>query len=286
MAPGTFESIERGVASMPKRWGWNLASVYLPDRGAPYSAFGRIWNRIGRDDPRLTLPAEGLLSTRAGLTHRLDGMSCSGCHSRRSVAGFHLPGDADELRGGASAHLLSDLDWRKAYVEAVAEGRAPDDRRRLSDDGPPGFGRRCSLEGSPVSTFRCDAGFRCVEASGFQFGTCLPDEYRGPGPCSEAGEDCRAPSAWFPGGFLVHACEDGLPCAAVPMPADVRRGRDTVEPWACALRRADRVVVDRCEVQSDCREGYVCTDAEEAGVCRPAATVPGLRISGHRARLK
>jgi hypothetical protein len=251
----------------------------------PYYEFEAMWQRPGVLEA-ISLPAGGVVSTREGLTHRLVGMSCEGCHTARSVAGFHLPGEGDRLRGGVSAHLLSELPWRAAYVEALAQGREPVTQRKLHDDGPPGFGRSCSREGSPVATLRCDSGFECVAAPQYHFGVCLPEGYEGPAPCEAGGAGCRPPSAWFPAGFTVRPCEDGQPCAAVPTAADVRRCRGTVDPWVCATERATPAMVDRCEAQAGCRSGYACVDVEGEGGCLPVAVVPELRIMGHRARLR
>jgi hypothetical protein len=283
--PGVLESIERGTAAIRERWQWDVAHIDVGRDGAQHFEFEAMWERPGVLE-QISLPAEGVTSTRDGLTHRLVGMSCEGCHAARSVAGFHLPGAGDRLRGGASPHLLSELSWRAAYVEAVAQGRAPVVERRLPDDGPPGFGRSCSREGSPVATLRCDPGFECSEAPGYRFGVCLPKDYDGPAPCKRGEPGCHAPSAWFPAGFVARPCEDGQPCAAVPTPADARKCRWAADPWACAFERAMPVVVDRCEDQADCRSGYACVEGEGDGTCLPVAVVPELRVIGHRTRLR
>jgi len=283
--PGVLESIERGTATQPKHWRWDWALVDIDGSDARSSVFDAMWVRPGVID-EIALPPEGVTSTAAGLTHRLDGMTCQGCHAARSVAGFHLPGEGDGLRGGASAHLLSELPWRVAYVEAVAQGREPVTKRRLHDDGPSGFGRSCSRQGSPVATLACDPGFECAEAPGYRFGVCLPEGYDGPAPCERGEPMCHAPSPWFPAGFVARACEDGRSCAAVPTSADARKCRWAADPWACAFERATSVVVDRCAVQSDCRSGYACVEGEGDGTCLPVAVVPELRVIGHRTRLR
>lgn len=283
--PGVLESIERGTATILERWQWDVAHLVVGHDDDQSFEFEAMWERPGVLE-QISLPAEGVTSTRDGLTHRLIGMSCEGCHAARSVAGFHLPGAGDRLRGGASAHLRSELPWRVAYVEAVAQGREPVVERKLPNDGPPGFGRSCSRPGSPVATLRCDAGFSCIEAPGFRFGTCLPDGYQGPAPCERGEPLCRAPSPWFPAGFTARPCDEGQPCAVVPTPADARKCRWATDPWACAFERATPTMVDRCAAQSDCRSGYACVEREGEGSCLPVAVVPELRVLGHRARLR
>jgi hypothetical protein len=66
----------------------------------------------------------------------------------------------------------------------------------------------------------------------------------------------------------------------------VQRCHGNADPWACAGARAKPVVVDRCDDQAGCRDGYACAHADDGGVCLPVAAVPELRILGHAARLR
>lgn len=231
--------IERGAGIPPDgpdglhaRW----ATVSLPS-GWENSPFTGIWQRL--DPADFPLPKEGLLATGAGVQYRLDGMSCSGCHAVRSVAGFHLPGvgGSEQLVGGVSAHMLAELPWRARYVEALASGEAPDRKRNMHNEGSPGFGRHCSIESSPIESLVCDPGFVCAATSVGDFGVCLPENYEGPRPCERSGPQCGEPSAWFPGGFVRQACVDGQPCAPVPIPTDYAACRDADDPWTCAHQR-------------------------------------------------
>jgi len=63
-------------------------------------------------------PFEG----REAFVERARSLSCAGCHSTRSVDGFHVALES-------SAHLQDDSVWRRAYVEAIAEGREPNRTR-------------------------------------------------------------------------------------------------------------------------------------------------------------
>jgi hypothetical protein len=293
LTPEGLADIERGAGvPLPQpelRDRWATVNVPTDWHNEPYQS---IWQRV--EPESIGLPAAGLTSTPSGLRHRLDGMSCSGCHALRSVAGFHLPGEggSERLRGGASAHLLSELPWRERYVEALANGEAPVRTRKLHNDGPPGFGRHCSVAGSPIDSLTCDPGFSCVDAPRFGhfpifvFGVCLPDDYAGPGPCEQDSSSCRAPSPWFPGGFERHACVEGQPCAPVPVTTDFAACRETDDAWACAHERAKPTRVDGCTLQSDCRDGYACVDAAGSGVCLPVATLAEFRLIGHSSRLR
>jgi hypothetical protein len=293
LTPEGLADIERGAGTPMLLTGpgdrWASVDVPAGPQNQPYQS---IWQRI--DPEAMGLPTVGLTSTPNGLQHRLDGMSCTGCHALRSVAGFHLPGEggSERLLGGASAHLLSELPWRERYVEALANGEAPERTRKLHNDGPPGFGRHCSVAGSPIDSLACDPGFSCVDAPTFVpswlfvFGVCLPDDHEGPGPCEQDSSSCRAPSPWFPGGFERHACVDGQPCAPVPVTTDFAACRETDDAWACAHERAKPTRVDGCALQSDCRDGYACVDAAGSGVCLPFATLAEFRLIGHSSRLR
>lgn len=289
LTPERLADIERGAGLPPDgpdglhaEW----ATVSLPN-GWENSPFMGIWQRLEPDD--FPLPKEGLLATGDGVQHRLDGMSCSGCHAMRSVAGFHLPGagGSEQLLGGVSAHMLAELPWRARYVEALANGEAPDRTRNLHNDGPPGFGRHCSIERSPIDSLACDPGFVCAATNVGNFGVCLPEGYEGPSPCERSGPQCGAPSAWFPGGFVRKPCVEGHPCAPVPVTTDYAACRETDDPWACAHQQADQTRVDGCARQSDCRDGYACVAGSDgAGVCLPTTTLAEFRLIGHATRLR
>ena len=288
LTPESLAVIERGAGQLPlqtQEWAHVEANEFVS-----WDEYREMWRRFDANDEPTPLAAEGLTSTRAGVEFRLRGMSCTGCHATRSVAGFHLPGEgsSERLRGGASAHLLAELPWRERYVEALAAGREPERTRKLHDDGPGGFGRHCSVEGSPYPAHACDDGFECREVSGAEFGVCLPREYAGPGPCDERGASCQRPSPWFPGGFEWLGCTGGQPCARVPVTTDVSGCKDEADIWACAEQRADQTRVDGCEQQSDCRDGYVCVDGEggATGACLPSAALAEFRLLGHRTRLR
>lgn len=234
---------------------------------------------------RQTPPSFGPFASAEAASHRMETLTCSGCHRQRSVGGFHVPGEGGPsvLRGGLSAHLLSELPWRRAYVEAVAAGNEPDRVRKHPHAGPPGVGESCSTEASPVADLSCQPDHRCVPVVDADFGTCLPDAYDGAGPCDGAESDCLEPSTWFPGGMMARACDDTHPCAGVPTKTDVDACARDEDPWACVEGRAHERMVDACEDQAGCRDGYVCTTVANGGACVPAKGVAELRTRGHAA---
>lgn len=274
-----------------------LASVRDGTPSLSMSRYGRPWDvTVQTPSPQGSFLLEALRRNRSApsnlgpfasaeaASHRMETLTCSGCHRQRSVAGFHLPGEGgpSRLRGGMSAHLLSELPWRRAYVEAVAEGREPDRVRKHPHAGPPGFGESCSTQASPIADLSCQSDHRCVPVVGADFGTCLPESYEGAGPCDAADSACLEPSAWFPGGMTARACDDAHACVPVPMRADLEACARAEAPWACAEGRARRLGVDRCDDQADCRDGYVCVTVADAGEggCVPALGVAELRTRG------
>lgn len=312
--PKTMESTMLGVAAFPAptssgyvplakrlsvaRWTvFGLEGAYLQpyvapaldergggdERVGPFTAIFRpdaFADAVRADDP--------LLATPSALLHRLDGQSCSGCHRQRSIAGFHFPGAGGdgELRDGMSPHLRAQLEWREAYVAAVAAGEPPTMRRPLHNEGPAGFGAHCSTETSPVAGLECAPDFSCRAVAGFAFGTCLPSEYAGPEPCTTTGPDdgtCLGPPPVFPGGFRATPCPGKGPCASIPTVADLDACRRDDDPWQCAGKRAASLVVDACTTSSDCRDGYACV-GETNAVCMPAMLLPEYRLIGHAFR--
>ncbi len=228
-------------------------------------------------------PAVTPFASPEALAHRIDTLTCSGCHRRRSVAGFHLPGDGDGLRGGASAHLLSELPWRRAYVAAVAAGKVPERTRKVVNAGPEGENQICSLPGSPLPDLGCPEPYECRAQQGFEFGACLAAGDLPAGPCTSDDPSCLGPDPWFPAGFSSRACEGGHPCQPLPRAEDLARCLGAADPWACALARAQPARVDDCADQADCRDGLACVEAPgtDRGVCLPEAATPQLRTFGH-----
>lgn len=233
-----------------------------------------------------SLPAE--YPTVPALLHRLDGMTCGGCHARRSVGGFHLPGAGGEagLVQARSPHLQEQLRWRAAYVAALASGDEPNLTRPLHNAATrPEAGSHCSMESSPLGHLRCDEGLSCVSVAGSDFGTCWPGETPAGGPCSASSPHCDDPGPWFPGGHD----RSGELRATVPSPADLQACMSDADPWACAAKRAQPMAVVPCSESSSCRDGFACvaapqTSTSEVGsACVPVASLREFRLWGRSA---
>lgn len=101
-------------------------------KGASY----RKWDSLGDSDLlfyfKRQLPDDGDYSPFAdkqAFLERLGSLSCGGCHAARSIDGFHAT-------LGPSPHLQDEVEWRRDYVRAIAEGKEPN-RTRLSVFGEP-----------------------------------------------------------------------------------------------------------------------------------------------------
>lgn len=195
--------IDQGVYQLPEE--------FLAEKALSFSTFGsaRMANH-----PFATLFAPGdfaglsfeglqLLSSPAGLIARLDDGTCTGCHQGAATAGFHMIGH-DEPGGSpfnvvkvaVSPHLYAEDARRRAYLAALAEGRAPDTFRPLSiAPAPPWQGEAphasppaaptmaCLLPGKGSAPFRtgwsCGAGTSCQAVARnprlpVETGQCLP----------------------------------------------------------------------------------------------------------------
>jgi len=135
------------------------------------------------------------LPTPEGLLRRLDTISCPGCHQSRGIAGFHLLGvepkddTVDALEVPMSPHLHAELERRKPYVEALAAGKAPNERR-LSPEHTPldnGPGARCGLGDPSFAAWTCAAGLRCVNHFDSEVGECEPATGPSIGDACESG---------------------------------------------------------------------------------------------------
>ncbi len=111
--PAMREAIAQGTAT-------------TQDRGIRYPE----WDETGHDGfgrAASLLPEDGdyaPFEDKAAFLNRARSLTCGGCHDTRAVEGFHVA-------NGASAHLVDETAWRRAYVTAVAQGREPN-RVRLS----------------------------------------------------------------------------------------------------------------------------------------------------------
>lgn len=236
-----------------------------------------------RHFPEGSLPAE--YPTVPAFLHRLDGMTCTGCHARRSVGGFHLPGANGQagLVVARSPHLQEQLQWRAAYVTEVANGGQPERIRRVHNASVRATaGSHCSVASSPLPDLRCEPGLDCVATQGADFGTCWSSDAPAGGPCSESSARCDAPGPWFPGGHE----RSGTLAATVPSASDLLGCKGKDDPWACAMNLAAPMAVGPCSERSSCRDGFACVarTASTVGACVPVASLKEFRLWGRWAR--
>lgn len=91
--------------------------------------------------------------TVAGFKHRLNDLSCTGCHQTRAIGGFHFMGNdpkgtikANTIVVPGSPHFFGDAPRRRDIITAFAEGRTPDFTKGFSSR--PVRARSRELEGT------------------------------------------------------------------------------------------------------------------------------------------
>ncbi len=123
---------------------------FLAKRSISWSTLGRarLANKpyrqlfAGKEAMLEKLDLSGLehLKSREAVLERLDNLTCMGCHQMGGTAGFHMLGFADPKFSHGfnkqalpySPHVFAELGRRRAYVQAVASGRAPNRFRQHS----------------------------------------------------------------------------------------------------------------------------------------------------------
>ncbi|WP_437983854.1 hypothetical protein [Sorangium sp. So ce117] len=322
-APENLARLDEGTALLPEEF---LATKAL---SATPHGLARRANRPFRVlfEPRDFAGVDfgGLSRVRSpeGLLRRLDQMTCPGCHQSGSVAGFHLLGQEppgrvhDALFTVESAHLAGDLPRRRAVVEAVARGAAPDDEvpyPERGDGARGGYGARCGLGDPSFADWSCAEGLVCSAYDAPQedratVGVCLPaapevgdpcqvgavvphaDPHRDraaaaqPGACPLAAV-CNTSPVGFPGGMCTSSCvalpEEGV-CGAIavldPFNRCLARGTVFTE---CLSRHVTPAGLRRCSSEAPCREDYVCARTSSGeGACIPPYFLFQLRVDGH-----
>jgi hypothetical protein len=316
--PDVIGTIDRGVLRLPDRFLASHATSISP-RG-----LGRPHNRPFRqlfspsDFAGLDLVSTETIRSGAALLRRLDGATCTGCHQSRAIAGFHFVGEdgPEELPGaalfsGLSPHLASDLVRRRAYVEKVAAGEMPDERRPVAERQGmgQGFGSPCGLGDPGFSDWTCAAGLSCRRLEDIEVGICTD----GPGlasPCEygtlvdgakpqndivthvlrtgcASGLSCATNKSGFPLGSCTAACSMHAPDSACADFVDtdalqlcLRKGK----PYAaCNAESMVGAGVRACDEARPCRQDYVCTrtQSERVGACVPPYFVFPLRLDGY-----
>jgi hypothetical protein len=188
--------IDSGYAILPERF---LAerSVSVQPRG-----FVRFANRPftqavinARAFASVDFSSLRQVSTPEGMLRRLDQMACKGCHSTRSVAGFHILGEDREgtspynsIAVGISPHLRHELPWRRRYLDATANGD-PTPSRLFAErgDAPGGIGDACGLGDPTFASWTCAAGLVCKDRYHDGVGACAPEGGNEAGDATESG---------------------------------------------------------------------------------------------------
>ncbi len=257
------------------------------------------------------------LPTPEGLLRRLDTISCPGCHQSRGIAGFHLLGvepkddTVDALEVPMSPHLHAELERRKPYVEALAAGKAPNERR-LSPEHTPldnGPGARCGLGDPSFAAWTCAAGLRCVNHFDSEVGECEPATGPSIGDACESGpitanvnprKDsvrllgkttcggggvCEGNGVGFPGGLCSGPCA-GMPpqatCGGIALLTEFNACLAAQIPFErCVAAHTRPGALRACDFHHPCRDDYVCARGASSGMCIPPYFTFQLRIDGH-----
>lgn len=197
-------AIDRGVYQIPDE--------FLAVKALSFSTFGSA-RPANHPFASLFTPSDfaglpyaelGTVASPAGLIARLDDGTCTGCHQGAATAGFHFIGydepDAvafNVVKVPISPHLYAEDARRRAYLAALAEGRAPDSFRPLSTAPPadwtspgrhvpaPAAATMACLRPATTAPFRdawtCGAGLSCEAIAHnprlpVEMGQCMPKE--------------------------------------------------------------------------------------------------------------
>lgn len=184
---GNLAAIDQGTATVPTKF---LAqeTVSVAPRAAARLG-NKPFSALFRESDLSDLPLAGTERVRSAgaLLHRLDGMTCNGCHQSRGIAGFHLLGEErvgtarlNALAVGGSAHLMEIVPWRKQFLEATSKrgqpfGRPHADRPNELVAGT--YGSHCTL-GKDVgfAGWACAPGLFCKDVNDDTLGHCLAGE--------------------------------------------------------------------------------------------------------------
>jgi hypothetical protein len=323
--PQNFEAVDAGIARLPDE--------FLAVRATSVALHGthRLANmpftQLFSERELADLPYREGRTVRSphGLLRRLNDLSCTGCHQGRTVAGFHFLGidrpgtDAvNAIAVAASPHFMDDRARRKAYVQALAQGRLPKPERPLSvrsveDEGV--FGSHCGLGDPSFAAWTCARGLRCQAVTAddvvSRTGVCLPAAPSIGSACQPArivhsrnphgdrlvdrsdrdcgfAAVCQSTGVGFPGGMCSTSCRAGLgphaTCGAIAILQGfngcLAAGR---KPFAECLRtNVFPAALRACSAASPCRDDYICArTASGQGACIPPYFLFQLRVDGH-----
>ena len=246
--------IDQGTARIPERFlatSTRSVAPRAPVRLANHNFHGLF---EARDFDALPLSSTTTIKSPEALLHKLDGLTCEGCHQSRGIAGFHLLGEErsgtmrlNALAVGASPHLVDALAWREQLNQAVAAGQTPP-KRNAPDHAsgkPGGYGDHCGLGSDPgFGDWTCKSGYSCQRIDDDTLGRCLPTTKEMGDACENtnvtqtldshadkasikpiacaSGVTCMGSKSGFPDGECVAQCESlgtvtgSSICAPVP----------------------------------------------------------------------
>lgn len=256
------DAIDRGVVQFPEK--------FLTREVTSFSTHG-IHRKANRPFSRLLSPADlagvDFSSTRQAksaeaLLIRLDDLTCSGCHQRESVAGFHMLGHdrpdtthpLNALRLASSAHFDHELDRRRSYMWNLTRDARPDGFRPLSfqphKNQPAKAGGKCFVASDASRHFKeswsCEAGLECrtiaQTALDPDIGVCVrpANQSVGGDPCLEGSfaessadprSDRMSTSRFGCGAYACLPPEEGTPaglCYANCGPGNTARNSDEI----------------------------------------------------------
>ncbi len=318
--PATLQALDTGVLQVPERFLTRRAISVAP-RGLARPSNRPFQQLFSPSDfAGLDLGSTQSLASPVALLRRLDGHSCVGCHQSRSIAGFHHVGDDPvstpryaALHSGLSAHLRAELARRRAYVEALARGEAPDEFRPIPERQGVGteHGAPCGLGDPGLADWSCAPGLRCVALEDAEVGACFAEGSVGE-PCEYgvmvgrpraasdrvaqvakhacgAAMECASNFSGFPQGSCDTSCDAGVPDRACGDFLDVDAFQNCLrfrQPVAeCAQKHVFQTGLRACDDAHPCRQDYVCSRAgPDAGACVPPYFVYPLRLDGYPIR--
>lgn len=197
----------------------NTGGKLLATRALSFTTLGRgrvankpftaVFGAEAEDFKNLDLKGRRFLKSPRGLTERLNGMTCIGCHQTGGTAGFHMLGRTYEFNNvfnqvllPFSSHYGAERTRRAKYTQALSEAKKPETFRppsffppvkNLDSEGRPVFEdvkiRDLCLKPDQISytnAMKCEAGTKCVMTvknsdASIQIGECVADRNDTPG---------------------------------------------------------------------------------------------------------
>lgn len=177
-------AIDKGTAVVPQKF-LATETVSIAPRAAARLG-NKPFTQLFRPSDFASLPLASTerVKSPVALLHRLDGMTCNGCHQARGVAGFHVLGEErlgvarlNALAVGASPHVMEILPWRKQVLAAIASGSPVPGRPhadRVNESAGGTYGAHCTLgKDAGFADWKCGAGLTCKDVNDDTLGHCM-----------------------------------------------------------------------------------------------------------------